>query len=95
MITLATLRLAIEEGRTAFDFLRGDELYKAHWRAKPRPTQDILVMPDTPTARLRQNLWRAGDNLKSWLKTGLARGIVGCRSSHAVLGFHRHYFPLM
>ena len=32
LITLASLQLAIAEHRRAFDFLRGDEAYKAHWR---------------------------------------------------------------
>ncbi len=33
IINIATLRHAIEQGHTGFDFLRGDEPYKAHWRA--------------------------------------------------------------
>jgi CelD/BcsL family acetyltransferase involved in cellulose biosynthesis len=33
---LATIRRAIERGDRAFDFLRGDEPYKSHWRAVPR-----------------------------------------------------------
>jgi CelD/BcsL family acetyltransferase involved in cellulose biosynthesis len=71
LITLATMRLAIDEGRRAFDFLRGDESYKAHWRAYPRPAQEIRVVADTAGARLRHNLWLAGDNVKSWIKNGL------------------------
>ena len=71
LITLATLRLAIDEGRHAFDFLRGDESYKAHWRAHPRPAQEIRVVADTASARLRHNLWLAGDSVKSWIKSGL------------------------
>jgi CelD/BcsL family acetyltransferase involved in cellulose biosynthesis len=71
LIMLATLRLAIAEGRHALDFLRGDESYKAHWRAHPRPTQEIRVVADNPTARLRHNLWLAGDNVKAWIKSGL------------------------
>jgi CelD/BcsL family acetyltransferase involved in cellulose biosynthesis len=71
LITLATLRRAIAEGRHAFDFLRGDESYKAHWRAHPRPTQEIRVVPDKTAARLRHNLWLAGDNVKTWIKNGL------------------------
>jgi CelD/BcsL family acetyltransferase involved in cellulose biosynthesis len=71
LITLATLRQAIAEGRHAFDFLRGDESYKAHWRAHPRPTQEIRVVADKTSARLRHNLWLAGDNVKSWIKNGL------------------------
>jgi CelD/BcsL family acetyltransferase involved in cellulose biosynthesis len=35
LITLAVLRRAMEQGYREFDFLRGDEPYKAHWRAEP------------------------------------------------------------
>jgi CelD/BcsL family acetyltransferase involved in cellulose biosynthesis len=71
LITLATLRQAIAEGRHAFDFLRGDELYKAHWRAHPRPAQEIRIVANTPAARLRHHLWLARSNVKSWLKKSL------------------------
>ena len=71
LITLATLRQAITEGRHAFDFLRGDESYKAHWRAHPRPTHDIRVVANVPGARLRHGFWLAGDQVKSWIKRGL------------------------
>ncbi len=36
LITLLTIRAALEEGLTAVDFLRGDEPYKPHWRATPQ-----------------------------------------------------------
>jgi CelD/BcsL family acetyltransferase involved in cellulose biosynthesis len=71
LITLATLKRAISDQRQAFDFLRGDEKYKAHWRAQPRPTRDIRVVRDAPAARLRHGLWLAGDNLKDWIKRSL------------------------
>jgi CelD/BcsL family acetyltransferase involved in cellulose biosynthesis len=71
LITVATLRRAVAEGRQALDFLRGDEAYKAHWRAKPRATLDAWVTPDTPAARLRHNVWLASANVKNWLKSNL------------------------
>jgi len=71
LITLAVIKQAIAEGRRAFDFLRGDELYKAHWRAQPRSTLDIRVVANAPGARLRHNLWLAGGNVKNWIKKGL------------------------
>jgi len=73
LITLASLQLAIAERRRAFDFLRGDEAYKAHWRAVPRPSEDVTILRDTRGARLRQNLSAAGHNLKSLLRAGLKR----------------------
>ena len=71
LITLGGIKQAISEGRRAFDFLRGDESYKAHWRAKPRPALDIRVVANAPRARLRHNLWLASGNVKNWIKKGL------------------------
>jgi len=79
LITVATLRHAIAEGRRAFDFLRGDESYKAHWRAQPRPTQDIRVLAEARGARLRHNLWLAGGNVKNWIKKSLTLSRVMTR----------------
>jgi CelD/BcsL family acetyltransferase involved in cellulose biosynthesis len=71
LITLATLREAIAEGAQAFDFLRGDEAYKAHWRAAPMPSWDLRITPNKSKARLRHSLWVASDNVKSLIKSGL------------------------
>ncbi len=72
LITLATLKQSIEEGRETYDFLRGDEPYKAHWRASPLATEDVRIVPCNPSARLRHSLWLAGDSVKGWLKQGLS-----------------------
>ncbi|NQU21382.1 MAG: GNAT family N-acetyltransferase [Candidatus Nealsonbacteria bacterium] len=69
--TVAALRRAIEHGYRALDFLRGDEPYKAHFRAEPRPSMAVRIVPNRPTAQWRHNLWLAGDNMKHWLKSGL------------------------
>jgi CelD/BcsL family acetyltransferase involved in cellulose biosynthesis len=34
--TICSIRRALAEGHSQFDFLRGDEPYKVHWRATPR-----------------------------------------------------------
>jgi CelD/BcsL family acetyltransferase involved in cellulose biosynthesis len=65
------LQWAIRRGLRSYDFLRGDEPYKAHWRAQPRPTCDIRVVPRRAGARLRQGVLAATDNLKTWIKSGL------------------------
>jgi hypothetical protein len=75
---MATLKQAIAERRHGFDFLRGDELYKAHWRAQPRPTHDIRITSDTLAARLRNTVWLAGGSMKTWIKSNL--GISGTRA---------------
>ncbi len=66
LITMATLRRAIERGYRAVDFLRGDEPYKAHWRAEPAASVELRVAARRPTARLRHGLWLAGSRLKRW-----------------------------
>jgi CelD/BcsL family acetyltransferase involved in cellulose biosynthesis len=67
LITQASLRRAIERGYLAFDFLRGDEPYKAHWRAEARPNWEICVAADRPGAWLRQSVWVAGTQVKRLL----------------------------
>ena len=49
----ASLRQAIQEGYREFDFLRGDEPYKASWGATPRPLVQWRVVGRRPTAQLR------------------------------------------
>jgi CelD/BcsL family acetyltransferase involved in cellulose biosynthesis len=72
LANMASLRRAIEQGQHAYDFLRGDEPYKAHWRAQRRPMLWVRVVPDRAAARLRHNAWLAGQSLKQWIKYGMA-----------------------
>jgi len=67
---LATIRRAIERGDAAFDFLRGDEPYKAHLRAVPRGTFEASAVPARRGARLRQSVSAAGGSVVGWLKSG-------------------------
>jgi len=71
LLNLATIRRAIEQGYRVFDFLRGDEPYKAHFRAAPRPSLELRIVPNRASARMRHNLWLAGSEVKKWLKKGL------------------------
>jgi len=71
LINAAILREAIAGGYRAFDFLRGDEPYKARFGAQPRPSVEFRVAPHRPVARLRHNLWLAGNNVKQWVKRGI------------------------
>ena len=74
LITLATIAAAIDERRTAIDFLRGDEPYKAHWRAVPRPAFDYRIVPPRVAAQLRLGARMAATHLKSWVQGGLTLG---------------------
>ena len=67
LITAATVKRAIEQGGRAIDFLRGDEPYKAHFRALARPLLALRVVPNRTLSRLRNNLWLAGRSVKRWL----------------------------
>jgi CelD/BcsL family acetyltransferase involved in cellulose biosynthesis len=71
IINIATLKHAIQSGQRAFDFLRGDEPYKAHWRAQPHASVDIRVVPRKATAQVRHGIWLAADALKQFVKAGI------------------------
>jgi CelD/BcsL family acetyltransferase involved in cellulose biosynthesis len=70
LLLMATLQRAIGAGYRSFDFLRGDEPYKAHWRAAAQPMDQIRIVKRTATNRVRHGLWTAGDHVRGWLKTG-------------------------
>jgi CelD/BcsL family acetyltransferase involved in cellulose biosynthesis len=72
-----TVRRAIENGHRAIDFLRGDEPYKAHWRARPHPGVEFRIVPARISAQLRHGLRAARENVKEWIKTSLK--MVGLR----------------
>jgi hypothetical protein len=68
MIVAYALREAIAAGLTSFDFLRGDEIYKARWGARPRPlVTRRWVMPPWPS-RVRHAAWLAGRTLLHWAR---------------------------
>ncbi|MBM4090732.1 MAG: GNAT family N-acetyltransferase [Planctomycetes bacterium] len=71
IIQTATLKIAIEDGRRVFDFLRGDETYKSHWQARRHECVDYRVVAPRPTSNLRHQMWLAGDTMKQWIKLGL------------------------
>lgn len=68
---VVALRRAIEQGDRAFDFLRGDEPYKAHWRARPRRSLRIRVVPSRTAAQWRHGIWLAGVGAKHWIQSSL------------------------
>lgn len=70
LINIATIRNAIQRGDRGFDFLRGDEPYKAHWRAEPHATSEIRVVPKQRVAQLGHRVWIVGQTLKGWIKQG-------------------------
>ncbi|MCI0333227.1 MAG: GNAT family N-acetyltransferase [Planctomycetes bacterium] len=69
--TIICLRRAIEEGHRRFDFLRGDEPYKAHWRAQQQTTYDYRVVPNRRLARLRGRVLTFTGTVSDWIRTGV------------------------
>jgi CelD/BcsL family acetyltransferase involved in cellulose biosynthesis len=68
LLNLAILQRAIARGYREFDFLRGDEPYKARFGAEARPSVAIRIVPPHVAARLRHGLWLAGKRVKHWAK---------------------------
>jgi CelD/BcsL family acetyltransferase involved in cellulose biosynthesis len=66
--TILCLKHAIEERHTCFDFLRGDEPYKPHWRATPRATRNYRVIPKRRLARIRGHVLSVADTLGDWAR---------------------------
>jgi len=73
LIQIASLKGAIDDGLHAYDFLRGDEPYKASWRAKRQPLIELRVVGRHPAARIRHRAWLAGVRVKGWLREAAAR----------------------
>jgi CelD/BcsL family acetyltransferase involved in cellulose biosynthesis len=68
LIYLAILRKAVAQGYRAFDFLRGDERYKARFGGRPRPSVVYQAVPPRAAAEWRHNLWLAAGGVKRWVK---------------------------
>jgi CelD/BcsL family acetyltransferase involved in cellulose biosynthesis len=81
--TIASLKLAIEQGFRGFDWLRGDEPYKASWRATPRPLVTVTVVGRGAGARMRHKLFSAGQRARRWLSCHTRRKPAHCDSAEA------------
>jgi CelD/BcsL family acetyltransferase involved in cellulose biosynthesis len=71
--TILCLRAAVDEGQQQFDFLRGNEPYKAHWRATPRATCNFRVTPNRRLARFRGDMLQAAERVTDWVRHGVQR----------------------
>jgi CelD/BcsL family acetyltransferase involved in cellulose biosynthesis len=81
LAAIVMLRQAIDEGCAFYDFLRGDEEYKAHLRAEPRSIITLRLWSARPSVRLRRRVWQAIDtsrrtrrSVRQWLKSRLQGG---------------------
>jgi CelD/BcsL family acetyltransferase involved in cellulose biosynthesis len=65
---LLAMRQSLEQGARFWDFLRGDEAYKASWGAVPQTlVQQRLAAPKS-TALWRHRLWTTQLDMKHWAK---------------------------
>jgi CelD/BcsL family acetyltransferase involved in cellulose biosynthesis len=71
LATIATMRRGMSDGFDAFDFCRGDEGYKAHWRAVPQETVDWRIAANRSGARIRQGVWTVRRNALGWVRRRL------------------------
>lgn len=67
LLQVASIQRAIDDGLVCFDFLRGDEPYKASWGARPLQLAQFRIAARRPWARLRHGAWRvAVEAKKHW-----------------------------
>jgi CelD/BcsL family acetyltransferase involved in cellulose biosynthesis len=67
---MATIQFAIDRKLKTIDLLRGDEPYKAHWRATPSACSDIRVWPGRVTDHVEKAICGARTLAKAWLRGG-------------------------
>ncbi|MGH7134605.1 MAG: GNAT family N-acetyltransferase, partial [Pirellulales bacterium] len=70
---MATLRRAIENRYRSFDLLRGDEPYKAHWRARPRASMEVRIFAAQGADWFKHRARVAGVQLRRWLHANWQR----------------------
>ena len=68
LVTVLLIQQSIATGRRRFDFLRGDETYKATWGAQRQRTVQIRIAANRMLPRVRQHMWLAGRSVKDLMK---------------------------
>ena len=63
------IQRSIENGFTCFDFLRGDEPYKARWNTTRVPLTRVKFIPRRLGAQLKHSLWLTGRSFKEHVLT--------------------------
>jgi CelD/BcsL family acetyltransferase involved in cellulose biosynthesis len=66
--TILCMQQAIAEQHTRLDFLRGDEPYKAHWRATSHATCNYRIVPARRLARIRGRVLSVAGTLHDWAR---------------------------
>ncbi|MFK7769771.1 MAG: GNAT family N-acetyltransferase [Mariniblastus sp.] len=63
-IGTSAIQSAIEDGFSKFDFLRGDEPYKARWNTTRIPILRTRFIPRNSFAKIKHGIWLTGRSLK-------------------------------
>lgn len=68
MMLVAALRYALSHGIRGVDLLRGDEPYKGHFRAVPRPARELIIAHRHLSGRLGYHALTGGRRLRTWAR---------------------------
>src|SRR5262249_12472241 len=71
-----TIRRAIEEGASEFDFLHGEEAYKSLWTSKRRALERLELCPPRPAGSLLRRLEDAGRGARRVARALLPHGLA-------------------
>ncbi|SRR5579871_1446877 len=63
-----SIRSAIEEGASEYDFLHGDEPYKFHWAKETRALEQIRLFPPGRRGQWFQTVLNARNRLRDWFR---------------------------
>ena len=67
LLGTVAVQQAISRGHQYFDYLRGDEPYKANWQTKRVPLSKWQIVSRRIPSRLRFGFWETGRTIKNWL----------------------------
>ena len=70
-LVVHALRSSIGRGFKTFDFLRGDEPYKARWQTRRTGLQTVKLVPTHMKARVSHQIWLSAKSLKHYASKGL------------------------
>ncbi len=70
-VVVAALQRAIEKGYQRFDFMRGDEPYKARWKTERLPLVRMRFIPRNFSSQFKHGLWSTGRSIRQYLKHNL------------------------
>lgn len=80
---MASIQCAIVHGCETFDLSRGDQPYKAHWRATPTACNDVRIWPDHLSGRLEHTMWGIRNRAESermravkWVKSRISQHYI-------------------